>query len=289
MSNVVSTQKENIFLKTSLYTLVEAFNQTGEVPVHAIQAAVARKAEITPLLLELLTDIATYHDTLDLEDRHDYIVAMFVLAQFRETRAFPIILKMASGSEKAVDELFGVFLMTSLAKFIVSTYDGNLAALTTRIEDPSCFAWVRSALLESLIGLWATGTITREWLVTYVSGLFDSPLMNDKIFATQLTVEACKLYNKGLFEKIDKAYARKLIDEEYMSKQEVLTIRNTPEEELLAQFIYDTGAHHMPVQSALEEIVQIYDAFELAEAETEADDMNDDEEDTCDDATCMHS
>src|SRR5262245_42317067 len=64
----------------------------GTFPRRALEAAIVAKEEITPLLLPLLTHPpATIHAWSAQKDYMAHIYALFLLAQFRESRAYPLI------------------------------------------------------------------------------------------------------------------------------------------------------------------------------------------------------
>src|SRR6202035_1947935 len=69
---------------------------TGRFARTAVEAAVARREEITPELLCILEDAVDRAVELDAEgDYMAHLYAMFLLAQFRETRAYPLVVRLA--------------------------------------------------------------------------------------------------------------------------------------------------------------------------------------------------
>ena len=79
---------------------------TGKFARAAVEAAVARREEITPELLRVLEETVERAPQLDAEG--DYMVhlyAMFLLAQFRESRAYPLVVRFASLPGDILDSL----------------------------------------------------------------------------------------------------------------------------------------------------------------------------------------
>src|SRR2546430_11125473 len=65
---------------------------TGKFARAAVEAAVARREEVTPELLRVLEETVDRAGQLDAEgDYMAHLYAMFLLAQFRETRAYPLV------------------------------------------------------------------------------------------------------------------------------------------------------------------------------------------------------
>ena len=77
--------------------LSELENNTGKFPREALERAIESKEAITPFLLDVLSECK---DNLeDLFNKPDYflhIYALFLLAQFREPKAYPLIIDFFS-------------------------------------------------------------------------------------------------------------------------------------------------------------------------------------------------
>jgi len=75
---------------------------TGKFAQAAVEAAVARREEITPELLRILEETVDRAVQLDAEgDYMAHLYAMFLLAQFREIRAYPRAQHFFEGPSRA--------------------------------------------------------------------------------------------------------------------------------------------------------------------------------------------
>src|SRR5438067_13272704 len=75
---------------------------TGQFARAAVEAAVARREEITPELLRILKGTVDRAAQLDAEgDYMAHLYAMFLLAQFRETRAYPLVVRCVASRRPA--------------------------------------------------------------------------------------------------------------------------------------------------------------------------------------------
>ena len=84
---------------------------TGSFARTAVEAAVARREEITPELLRVLEDTVNRAAELDVEGGYmAHLYAMFLLAQFRETRAYPLVVRFASLPGELLYSLCGDFI-----------------------------------------------------------------------------------------------------------------------------------------------------------------------------------
>jgi hypothetical protein len=89
-------------------TLKELEPDTGRFPKKAMQAAIEQREAVTPELLRVLEAVA--EDPVTHAGREGYMLhlfALFLLAQFREKRAYPLIVKMFSAPGEAPFDLAG--------------------------------------------------------------------------------------------------------------------------------------------------------------------------------------
>src|SRR6516225_12357920 len=106
----------------------ERFN--GRFARSAVEAAVARREEITPELLRILQETVDRAAQLDAEgDYMAHLYAMFLLAQFRETRAYPRVVRFASLPGDLLDSLCGDFITADLDQVLASVCGGELEGI----------------------------------------------------------------------------------------------------------------------------------------------------------------
>jgi Protein of unknown function (DUF1186) len=140
---------------------------TGKFPRAAVEAAMACQAEITPDLLRIMDDTVTRASELAKDDGYmAHMYAMFLLAQFREVRAYPLIVRFASLPSKVVDSLAGDFITNGLGSVLASVCSGELAGIKSLIESEEIDEWVRGAAVGSLLALVAAGQKSHEEIVS---------------------------------------------------------------------------------------------------------------------------
>jgi hypothetical protein len=84
---------------------------TGRFAREAVEAAVANREEVVPELLRILGEIDGRAERLDDEgDDMAHLYAMFLLAQFREARAYPLVVRLASLPGEVLHSLCGDFI-----------------------------------------------------------------------------------------------------------------------------------------------------------------------------------
>src|ERR1700683_2073799 len=136
---------------------------TGKFDRAAVTAAEERREELTPELLRILEDTVNRGAQLDAEgDYMAHLYAMFLLAQFRETRAYPLVVRFALLPEDIQYSLCGDFITESLGQVLASVCAGDLAGIQSLIEKESADQWVRGAALSGLVTLVAAGQKSRD-------------------------------------------------------------------------------------------------------------------------------
>src|SRR5712692_7661930 len=131
---------------------------TGRFARAAVEAAVARREEVVPELLRIMDETVARAAELDAEgDYMAHLYAMFLLAQFRETRAYPLVVRFALLPGDLLDSLCGDFITEDLGQILASVCGGELAGIQSLIENEGADEWVRGAALSGLVTLVATG------------------------------------------------------------------------------------------------------------------------------------
>ena len=92
----------------------------GKFPKEELQILMANPKESTPYLLDSIRDPEECMEKL--EEDEDYILsfyALFLLAQFREKEAYPLIYELFSADAEEVDDVLGeIWLQQAWGKFL---------------------------------------------------------------------------------------------------------------------------------------------------------------------------
>jgi len=198
-------------------------HKDNKFPRAALEQAVAHQEEITPHLLKILERVADDPDEfLDQQD-FSYLYALHLLAQFREKKAYPLVIRIASLPKVTVDDLLGDTITEGLPKIIASVCDGDTSLITQLAENTEAEEFVRGSAFRSLTALVASGDKSREEVMSYFSRLFDEYLEKGKseeevseetvTVLTDLTSCATDIYPEEILDKIKEAFERGLIDE----------------------------------------------------------------------------
>jgi hypothetical protein len=148
-------------------TAIRAFASAGhDPPREAVRWALERWEEAAPGLLGVLE---RYADGADRSKAAASATALILdlAAEKRETRAFVPLCRLAKQGA-AAEAVLGGGVTSTLKRLLVSTYDGDLAALKGVIEAAGTAEPVRTGALEALAYLMATDRIARDEAEAYL-------------------------------------------------------------------------------------------------------------------------
>jgi len=186
----------------------------GRFPHAAVEAAVEQREEIIPHLLEILRETIAEHRRLAKDQSYmAHLYAMFLLAQFREPQAHPLIAELAQIDPESLDALLNDSITDSLPRALASTFDGDLEAIRALIENPEADEFARGSGLEALTCLWAHDLLGRAEIIAYLEELFAGKLERSPSNAWDALSLVCRdLCANELREQIVSAFEEELID-----------------------------------------------------------------------------
>jgi hypothetical protein len=217
--------------------LSELEQNRGYFPREAVEEAMRRKEEITPHLVRSLQEAAaTPVKPKDGETSFFPLYAMYLLAQFREPRAYPIIMELCRHPRESLEALIGDTISNGLSHIIASVFDGDVMPIKSIIENSSVDEYVRGSAIHSLSILVYEGVLDRADVITYLAELFRTRLEKEYSHVWDaLASEATDLHAISLADDIRGAYEKELLWPGYMQPEEVDRIFAMQEEVVLAK------------------------------------------------------
>ncbi len=164
-----------------------------------IEARKNKEKIVEELLNELqnVADNSSYYASLDRYFLHIY--AMFLLSEFREKRAFPIIVKLITENKAHIEDLGGEILINDLDKILASTYDGDMDTLYKLITNLELDEWIRNSAFCALVILQKYKIIEKDQIISKIEEMLQNKLGEDDILVITSIVEYIagnKLYDK---------------------------------------------------------------------------------------------
>lgn len=198
----------------------------GKVPKKAVAAAMEAREAITPALLRMLADSIDRAEAIvaDFPEKvysgHDY--ALYLLAAFRETRAYPLVVRLARLESQLLDDLIGDVVTEDLSRILASVCGGDTQPLKDLIEDPAVDEYVRGAALEAFTVLVAMGDKPRAEVMDYFQTLFENRLEREHSHVwNALVYESKELHPAEVADQLQAAYQANLVDEVCYPLEEV--------------------------------------------------------------------
>lgn len=269
-----------------LREIILSFNQDHPVPEEAIYKAFEYKEELIPILLELLEKAVEYPETVG-EERKDHLIAMFLLAAFKEKKAFDYLIKMTSWDEKTAEELLGDVITEAFPGFLVATYNENRQQIMHLIENEQAYIYFRTGALGALNCLAVEKLVDRNDIMTYYEKLICSPLVeNDDYFTGSLAYDACMLQPNIAINGIYSLRDRGLISSDFVSLEDLTRCLVMPLEERDNE-IKNEVMHHITYtpDELIKKISWLYREVE----EEEEDENNDDEDHSLCKDVCLYT
>lgn len=214
---------------------------TPKYPTEAVEAAMGMQERITPELLRILEDTVTRAEEIVANDPDEeyfaHMYALFLLAQFRETPAYPLVVRIARLGESLLESLVGESVTEDLFRILASVCDGDLDPVKALIEDPALYEYARVAALDSLSVLLIEEAVSRDEVMAYYKSLFAGKLERKQSMVwDSLAYNSVKLYPEEVAEDIMTAYAEGLVDSGFMNPRDVERALKKGKEAVLQQF-----------------------------------------------------
>ena len=207
----------------------------GTFPREAVAQAIEQREAITPELLRILEYACDNLEEIAERDAYfAHIYAMYLLAQFREVRAYPLIVQFFSIPGEITLDVTGDLVTEDLARILASVCDGDIAPIASLIENEEANEFVRYAAVSSLVALVACGEQKRDDVITYLQTLFRGKLVRKCSHVWDALVSASTdLYPEEVVGDIELAYQHQLIDSDYMGLERVEAMLSRGKDDVL--------------------------------------------------------
>ncbi|USE37091.1 DUF1186 domain-containing protein [Endozoicomonas sp. SCSIO W0465] len=187
---------------------------SSELPLPALREASEHQEAITPMLLQALeaVKIRDKHSSSSAKSRLA-LHALYLLTQFREPAAWPIVIDlfsaMSSADNIAIGDDFDEVVCDRLSQIFATLCPGDIRPLQSIVENTSIDEYVRDAALGALVVRYQQGDLELQALIAYLHQLYEYGLEQEKNQVWNAWVQAC--YNtqpepfmvalKDLYEK----------------------------------------------------------------------------------------
>ncbi len=181
-------------------------------PFEAVAAAEQQREEITEELLQLLDDVVMDPDLFFEEFSH--IFALFLLAKFREPRAYARIVNLAIMPSDEIDALLGDSITEDLPRWLASVANGDLTQIDRLIRDKNASGYARGSGIRAISVMIVNGLLDRGVAISYLRTLFhelDRDVKYETVW-TDLVMVAAELSAVELADEVEQVFDDNLFD-----------------------------------------------------------------------------
>jgi hypothetical protein len=193
----------------------------SKLPRKELIEIIENKETAIPYLVKILEELKNNPEKFREDpEYYGHFFAVYLLAQFRETSALPVILDIMRFPSKLLDELFGDMITGDLSRILASLYPGDIQYLKELVEDTTIYVYVRVEALQALAALVVNGQLSREEVINYYRKILNEynakkdDIEDDDIRFISLTITYFSaLYPEELYDQIKQAFDNELVDE----------------------------------------------------------------------------
>jgi len=195
----------------------------GTFPHEAVQAAVQKREEIVPHLLDIVKYTTANAEALRGDATYfAHFYAMFLLAQFRETRACPLLVEFFSLPRDVTRDLTGDIATEDLPSMLASVCGGDSSLIKLLAEDVNANEFIRGSALTAILAMVASDQLTREEAVGYYRSLLKGRLEREHSQVWNSLAACCAdLCAEEVIDEIRRAYDEGLVDPGYCTLEEI--------------------------------------------------------------------
>ena len=207
----------------------------GTFPRKALEEVVRHREQIIPDLLRIIEQTKEKAEKTEVHrDYMAHLYALFLLAQFREKRAYSLIVDFFLLPGEIAFDLTGDVVTEDLGQILASVSCGDISLITDLAENEKADKYVRGAALKALLTLAACGEKSRNEVMDYYKSLFREKLERkyDHIWGS-LIFCCTQLYPEEVMEDIKKVYEEDLVDSSYISPNDVESTLSSGKEVIL--------------------------------------------------------
>ncbi len=182
-------------------------------PVEALASADALRATLAPRLIDALArGIELGEDASD-EEAQLLTHALYLLAKWRETRAYPLVLRWLALPVETTDMLTGDVLTQDGARILAAVFDGDVAPIRALVLNRDADAFSRDVAIGALALLAAWGEVPRQTIVSELLSLAAEELEREpSVVWGALAVRCADIEALEVFPELRRACDEGLID-----------------------------------------------------------------------------
>ena len=218
------------------------FLEGNKFPRAALQSAIAQQEQVTPELLKIMKYASENAEALSEQEYYMApIYALYLLAQFREKSAYPLIVDFFSIPGDVSLDLTGDVVTEDLNRILASVSHGDMSLMKRLAENRDANEYVRNAALSAMLVLVVQGAASRDEVMLYYENLFRGGLERELSHAwSGLIYASTRLYPEEVYEDIQRAFENGLAELFFIGLSSVEQALARGKEQVLTELQNDT-------------------------------------------------
>jgi Protein of unknown function (DUF1186)/SEC-C motif len=229
--------------------LIELARDRNTHPLEALESADAHRGVLVPPLLDVLERCVTDPDTVSEEEAQLFCYALYLMAKWRETRAYHLVIRWLCLPDAASTRLSGDVLTQDGGRILAAVCDGDLEPIKRLVLNRDADEFSRGVAVAALalLALWAE--VPRDTIVDYFVWLAREGLERAPSYVwSALAAESADIEALAVFPALHLAYDEMLIDPRTIGRSELDDVEASPRGALLEQM----KDRHPPIDDVAE-------------------------------------
>lgn len=209
--------------------LIELGKDRTTHPLEALESADAHRGVLVGILLEVVDRGVTHPDTASEEDAQLFCYALYLLAKWRETRAFPFVIQWLSLSDAASTGLSGDVSTQDGARILAAVCEGDLEPIKRLVLNRDADEFSRGVAVAALALLAVWAEVPRDTILNYFAWLAREGLERRTNYVWgALAAESADIEALAVFPDLRRAYDEGLIDPQVIGPSELDDVEASP-------------------------------------------------------------
>jgi hypothetical protein len=214
--------------------LIELGKDRTTHPMEALRSADAHRGVLVQPLLEVLEHCVTHSDAASEEEAQLFCYALYLLAKWRETRAYPLVIRWLSLSDAASTRLSGDVSTQDGARILAAVCGGDLEPIKRLVLNRDADEFSRGVAVAALALLAVWAEVPRDSIVDYFRWLASEGLEREPSYVwSALAAESADIEALAVFPELRRAYDEELIDPQTVGRSELDEVEASPRGDLL--------------------------------------------------------
>jgi hypothetical protein len=214
--------------------LIELGRDRTTHPLEALESADAHRGELVQPLLHLLERCVTDPDSASEAEAQLFCYALYLMAKWRETRAYQLVIRWLSLPDAASTRLSGDVLTQDGARILAAVCDGDLEPIKRLVLNRGADEFSRGVAVAALALLAVWAEVPRDIIVDDFGWLAREGLEREPSYVwSALAAESADIEALAVFPDLHRAYDEGLIDPKTVGRSELDEVEASPRGDLL--------------------------------------------------------